>query len=144
MRSAARARRPWRSSGLKCRFVPARKVGKLPPGRRNPLLKQSFTKEYGDDAFELSGDHIMDSIDSINAIIVDDVLATGGSMVAACRLVDSLPFNVSVKLIVTLLDVPALRPTWRAALDAYTAEVAAANADVEECARDLYKVAVCM
>ncbi len=55
-----------------------------------------------------------------------------------------MPFNVNVRLLLTLLDVPALRPTWRAAIDAYRVEVQEKNSDMPEYTSDLYKVAVCM
>lgn len=125
---------------LGCHFLPMRKVGKLPGNVR----RQTFTKEYGDDAFELQMDYGPNDGLGTNAIIVDDVLATGGSMIAACRLVDSLPFNVRVSLIVTLLDVPALRDTWRKAIDDYRKEVDRENNDIADYTKNMYRVSVCM
>jgi adenine phosphoribosyltransferase len=62
-------------------FVLIRKPGKLPA----ETFKQEFEKEYGKDSVEMH-------IDSINkgdrVLIVDDLLATGGTMEAACRLIE--------------------------------------------------------
>ena len=60
-------------------FVPARKPGKLPAD----TVSQSYAKEYGTDTIEMHRDAI--SEDDI-VVIHDDVLATGGTMLAAVRL----------------------------------------------------------
>ena len=64
-------------------FVPIRKPGKLP----SKAVKETYDLEYGKDALEL---HV-DAVDKgQRVLIVDDVLATGGTAAAATRLVKSL------------------------------------------------------
>lgn len=62
-------------------FVPVRKPGKLP----HVTLREDYALEYGTDALEVHADAIGRSA---TVLIVDDVLATGGTARAACRLVE--------------------------------------------------------
>lgn len=55
-------------------FVPVRKKGKLPP----PVVAETYTLEYGTDTLEMA---IMDK--PVRVLLVDDVLATGGTLRAA-------------------------------------------------------------
>jgi len=64
-------------------FVPIRKPGKLPAATKSC----EYELEYGTDKIEMHADAI-DSGDKI--LMVDDLLATGGTMEAACRLVEEL------------------------------------------------------
>ncbi|MDX1462072.1 MAG: adenine phosphoribosyltransferase [Marinirhabdus sp.] len=64
-------------------FVPIRKPGKLP----FDTLKQPYTLEYGMDTLEIHEDAIQKGE---LVLIHDDVLATGGTAQAACRLVEQL------------------------------------------------------
>jgi adenine phosphoribosyltransferase len=64
-------------------FIPIRKPGKLPA----PTLRQSYALEYGTDAIEIHKDAIRAGQ---RVLLHDDLLATGGTMAAACALVDSL------------------------------------------------------
>ena len=64
-------------------FIPVRKAGKLPP----PNIAAEYEKEYGVDRLEVkegSGD----------VLIVDDVLATGGSLEATEQLLSAAGYNV--------------------------------------------------
>ena len=72
---------------LGCSFVPVRKPGKLPWKTESV----SYELEYGSDSLEI---HI-DSIEPHqNVLIVDDLLATGGTAEATCRLVSKLNGNI--------------------------------------------------
>ncbi|KAJ9104322.1 hypothetical protein QFC19_003962 [Naganishia cerealis] len=62
-------------------FVPVRKRGKL-PGQVNVV---SYEKEYGVDEFEMQADAIQPGQ---NCIVVDDLIATGGSAAAAGELIE--------------------------------------------------------
>ena len=64
-------------------FVPARKPGKLP----GETIRESFALEYGTDAVELHRDAIQPGQ---RVLIVDDLLATGGTVAAVQRLVERL------------------------------------------------------
>lgn len=67
------------SALLQCGFVPVRKPGKLP----YKTLKKEYALEYGTDAVEMHTDAIEPGE---RVLVVDDVLATGGTMQAACEL----------------------------------------------------------
>ncbi|KAF2014016.1 adenine phosphoribosyltransferase [Aaosphaeria arxii CBS 175.79] len=64
-------------------FVPVRKQGKLP----GPCETASYEKEYGQDFFQMQADAIKPGQ---NVLIVDDIIATGGSASAAGSLVKKL------------------------------------------------------
>ncbi len=64
-------------------FVPIRKPGKLPA----KALKETYDLEYGKDALEIHEDAIEKGQ---RILIVDDVLATGGTAAAAAQLVTKL------------------------------------------------------
>ncbi len=63
-------------------FVPARKPGKLPRAR----YREEYGLEYGTDALEIHKDAFRPGN---RVLIVDDVLATGGTAAAARRLVEA-------------------------------------------------------
>lgn len=83
---------------LGCGIVMARKPGKLPA----TVVKESFSKEYGVDTIEM---HI-DSITEDDVVLIhDDLLATGGTAMAAYKLVQHFnPKKVYVNFIIEITD----------------------------------------
>ncbi|XKL64350.1 hypothetical protein PGB90_004436 [Kerria lacca] len=72
---------------LNCAFVPIRKKGKL-PGKTKEV---SYTIEYGMDVMEIQEESIKSGQ---QVLIIDDCLATGGTICAAFELVKKLGANV--------------------------------------------------
>jgi adenine phosphoribosyltransferase len=68
-------------------FVPMRKPGKLP----HFVEREEYDLEYGTDALEVHRDAMANGT---RALIVDDVLATGGTAGAACRLAERFGVHV--------------------------------------------------
>ena len=68
---------------LKAGFVPIRKKGKL------PFKTESVTYdlEYGTDTLEVHSDAVTSGA---KVLMVDDLLATGGTMAAACKLIEKI------------------------------------------------------
>ena len=64
-------------------FVPVRKPGKLPA----ETIKEEYQLEYGTDAVEIHKDAIQPNQ---RVLIIDDLLATGGTVAATTRLVEKL------------------------------------------------------
>lgn len=81
-------------------FVPARKPGKL-PGRTEKI---SYGLEYGSDGLEIHADAFSPG-DPV--VVVDDVLATGGTSAAAAELVERL--GARVVALVFCIELAALR-----------------------------------
>jgi adenine phosphoribosyltransferase len=77
-------------------FVPVRKPGKLP----FKAMRESYTLEYGTDALEMHED----AVDRRRCVIVDDLLATGGTAAATSRLVERLGGEVQAFAFVIELD----------------------------------------
>ncbi len=68
---------------LNAGFVPIRKAGKLP----YKTIRQTYDLEYGTDSIEVHADAIRPGQ---KVLMVDDLIATGGTMAAACELVTKL------------------------------------------------------
>lgn len=74
---------PWLAMQLNAGFVPVRKTGKLPFNK----ISETYALEYGEDVLEMHADGILKGE---KVIIHDDVLATGGTAEAVCKLVEKL------------------------------------------------------
>lgn len=72
---------------LKCGFVPVRKPGKLP----REVVSKKYELEYGHNEIQMHSDSIQPGQ---NVLIVDDLLATGGTVVAAISLIEQMGGNV--------------------------------------------------
>lgn len=75
------------ASRMRKAFVPARKPGKLPAAKH----RVEYQLEYGTDAIEMHFDAISPGQ---QVLVVDDVLATGGTASATCELVKKLGGHV--------------------------------------------------
>lgn len=71
------------AQALSCGFVPIRKPGKLPSEK----IALTYDLEYGQDTLEIHKDAIRRGE---RCLVVDDLLATGGTMRACCDLVETL------------------------------------------------------
>jgi adenine phosphoribosyltransferase len=69
-------------------YIPIRKKGKLP----YKTLAHTYELEYGTDTLEIHADALESSA---RVLIVDDVLATGGTARATCQLVEKLNAKVA-------------------------------------------------
>lgn len=83
---------------LNAGFVPIRKPGKLPA----ETISESYSKEYGTDTIEIH----KDAIDENDVVLIhDDILATGGTMLAAYNLVKRLnPKKIMINFLIELED----------------------------------------
>lgn len=81
-------------------FVPVRKAGKLPAG----TIRADYTLEYGTASLEVHRDAILPGQ---RVLVMDDVLATGGTAEATCRLVESC--DAEVVAIEIVVEIDALR-----------------------------------
>lgn len=89
---------PILATRLGAGFVPIRKPGKLPA----ETIEESYDKEYGKDTVQIH----KDALDENDVVLLhDDLLATGGTMKAACALVKKLhPKKTYVNFIIELKE----------------------------------------
>jgi adenine phosphoribosyltransferase len=81
---------------LKKGFVPIRKAGKLPW----ETTKVKYSLEYGEDTIEVHNDAFANGA---RAVLVDDLLATGGTARAACELIEKTGGKInSVQFVIEL------------------------------------------
>jgi adenine phosphoribosyltransferase len=80
-------------------FVPIRKKGKLP----HETESQEYSLEYGTDIIEIHKDAIKPNN---QVLLVDDLIATGGTALAACQLVNKL--GGQIKECCFIIDLPEL------------------------------------
>ena len=73
---------------LNAGFVPVRKPGKLPYQK----IRQSYELEYGTDTVEMHNDGVKPGD---RVLVVDDLVATGGTALAAAKMVESLGGTVA-------------------------------------------------
>ena len=93
-------------------FIPIRKPGKLPWTRR----RNEYVLEYGTDALEIHDDAITKDD---RVLIVDDVLATGGTAAAAAALVKG--FDAKLLGVATVIELTFLDPRKKlAGVDVHT------------------------
>lgn len=89
---------------LGCGFIPVRKAGKLP----YETVRESYTLEYGEATVEVhtdaaeAGEHVL---------VVDDLIATGGTILAASRLMGRLGARIIETAAV--IDLPVLGGSQR-------------------------------
>ena len=69
-------------------FIPVRKPGKLP----RATFKQDYELEYGQDTLEIHQDALSSND---NVLIIDDLLATGGTIEATTKLIRRLGAKVT-------------------------------------------------
>jgi adenine phosphoribosyltransferase len=102
---------PSLAYNLNAGFVPVRKPGKLPAR----TVSQSYDLEYGNDRLEMHADAVAPGE---KVLIVDDVIATGGTAYATAKMVESLGAEVvGFGFIIELTFLPGRRK-----LDGYGVE----------------------
>lgn len=92
---------PILASEIGAGFVPIRKPGKLPA----KTLEESYKKEYGIDTIQIHED----AIEQNDVVLIhDDLLATGGTMKAACDLIKKAhPKRIYINTIIELQNLGA-------------------------------------
>lgn len=77
---------------LNAAFVPVRKRGKLP----GPTLTATYTKEYGEDQFEMQADAVREGQ---RVLVVDDIIATGMVPRLVCHFASAHPMPMLMMLL---------------------------------------------
>ena len=75
------------AKSINCGFVPIRKKGKLP----YKVISETYDLEYGKDTLEM---HIDALEANNNVVLIDDVLATGGTISASLKMLDKFKVNI--------------------------------------------------
>ncbi|AYE95436.1 adenine phosphoribosyltransferase [Mycobacterium paragordonae] len=83
---------------LRTGVLAIRKGGKLPP----PVLSEDYQREYGAATIEIPADGI--ELVGLRVVVIDDVLATGGSVAAAQRLLERVGADVTAAAVVMELE----------------------------------------
>jgi adenine phosphoribosyltransferase len=81
-------------------FIPVRKPGKLPYSK----LSESYALEYGTNSLEIHADALSEGD---NVVVIDDLLATGGTAAATSRLLTRL--GAHVQAFAFLIELDALK-----------------------------------
>ncbi len=88
------------AKSINCGFVPIRKKGKLP----YKVISETYDLEYGKDTLEM---HIDALEANNNVVLIDDVLATGGTISASLKMLDK--FKVNIIECQFLIEIKALK-----------------------------------
>ena len=88
------------AQSLNCGFVPIRKKGKLP----YKVISETYDLEYGKDTLEI---HIDALEANNNVVLIDDVLATGGTISASLNMLET--FKVNIIECQFLIEIQALK-----------------------------------
>ncbi|QSX79779.1 adenine phosphoribosyltransferase [Agrilutibacter solisilvae] len=94
---------------LETGFVPLRKVGKLPP----PTIGVDYDLEYGSARLEVGAQGLRPGA---RVLLVDDVLATGGTLAAGRTLLEQLQVELVGASVVIEIDALGGRARWPAPL----------------------------
>ena len=86
-------------------FVPVRKPGKLP----GELHEVAYDLEYGQDRLQVQRDALPPGT---RVLLVDDVLATGGTLLAAARLLDGIGVTLVGAAVLVELEALGGRSRW--------------------------------
>ena len=88
-------------------FVPIRKKGKLP----SKTESITYDLEYGTDTIQVHSDALSKGA---KVLMVDDLLATGGTMAAACKLVEKIGGQITgITFLIELSDLPGRKKLER-------------------------------
>lgn len=99
---------------LKLGFVPVRKQGKLP----YRTVSETYSLEYGNATVEMHMDAVRPGQ---RVLLIDDLIATGGTMLAASRLLQRLGANVAeAAAMIDLPDLGGSRTVQESGLPVYT------------------------
>ena len=91
---------------LGCGFIMLRKPGKLP----GPLLEARYALEYGEDVLQVQADAVAAGQ---RVLLVDDVLATGGTLLAARELALRLKAEIAGASVLVEITALAGRTRWQ-------------------------------